>query len=110
MATLREGQFTVHRGARHAEHHFTGSHQGDLRGKHRVAAYESLCAIDGVDEPQALGILSPRAGLLPEKAMTRKSRLEDFSNRDLAADVGLRDRRGVRLDPDFEAALIQRSR
>ena len=104
---LRIGNFAVDRRTRDTQHNLTFVHQGDLRGKHRILANKGLRAVDGIHYPQEFRILAMQSCFLAVKAMRGKARLYNFANRHFTAYIGFGDRRFVRLDADFNIALIQ---
>ena len=106
-ASLRVGEFAVARRTRDAQNHLATMHQGNLRRKHRILAHEGLGAVYGIHYPKKFSVLAMQARLLAKKAVFRKTRLDDLADGRLAADIGLRDRRFVGLDANFDIALVQ---
>ncbi len=95
---LRVCDFAVDRSTRHAQHDLAGAHQCYLRGKHRIFAHEGLGAVDGIHQPQTLGVLVPHSGFLAVKPIGGKACLENLANRDFTAHIGLGHRRFISLD------------
>ncbi len=106
-AALRMRNFAVDRRTRDAQNDLTLVHQGDLRGEHRILAHKGFGAVDGIHYPQVFRILAMQSGFLAIEAVRGKARLEYLANRHFTAYVGFGDRRFVRLDADFNIALIQ---
>jgi hypothetical protein len=99
--------YRAHRPPTASENDLPAAHQCDLRGKHGIFAHESLGAVDGIHQPQTLGILVSRPGFLAEEAIGRKPRLENPANRGFTAHIGLGDRRFIGLDAHLEVVPEQ---
>jgi len=63
-------------------------HQRDLSRKERIFTYERLGAVDGIDQPQILGIERALAGLLPVEAVRGKALADQLADDLLGLDVG----------------------
>src|SRR3954453_19249972 len=81
-------------------------HESDLRGKERVLAHESFGPVDRIDQPQIFSIDRALARLLSIKAGFGKTTTDDPADPFLRLHIGFGYRRFVRLDDDFEIALV----
>src|ERR1700722_18400192 len=106
-STLRISNFAVDWRTRYAQQNLAPAHQGDLRGEHRVLAHKGLGSVDRIHYPKVFRVLAMQAGFLSIEAVRGKTRLDDFANRHFTSYIGLGDRGFVRLDADFDIALIQ---
>ena len=103
---LGECQLAVDRRAGHAQHELPAAQQRDLRRKHRILARERLGTVDGVDQPQVLGVDVARGRFLAEEPVVRKARLQNLTDCALATYVGIRYRRVVGLDAHLQVLLV----
>ena len=69
-------------------------------------ANETFGAIDRINKPQVIGIRLGPAGLLAIETMRREPVENDVANRFLAFDIGLCDRRPVRLGRHREVTVV----
>jgi hypothetical protein len=107
LTTFGPGELAVSRRAGYAQHEPSAAHQRNLRGEERALAHETLGAVDGIDQPHALGVHVRLAGFLAIKAVRRESLAQQVADRLLRAHVGLGDRRLVGLHFDSDITLIE---
>src|SRR5215469_4426416 len=86
-AALGPGELVVRRRIGYAEHQLTGAHQGDLRGEERHLAHEVFCAIDRINQPDALGRHRVLPGLLTVETVTGKRPCQRRADHFLGAHV-----------------------
>ncbi len=106
MPFLSPGQLVHHRSTRHAENDYSLVHERDLGRKERVLAHKSLRAVDRIDQPQVVGILTRAAGFLAKKSVFGELLKDDLANFLFALDVGLGYGRQISLGCYCEVSSI----